>query len=94
MSTHLSPVLLLQSHVLLINRARQLRLAGEDAVMLKDHGLDKVVNLWLPSNSVIRIHPSQQAWTEANSQVVGLHHVLVTVLRHTEKKRETQTRTW
>lgn len=92
MPTHLSPVLLLQSHVLLIDRARKFWLAGEDDVMLEDHGFDKIIHLWLPSNSVIRICPPQQAWTEANSQVVGLHHVLITVLRHT-RNMHTNTQT-
>lgn len=51
--------------------------------MLEDHGFDKIIDLWLSSNSVISIHPPQQARAKANSQVVGLHHVFVAVLRHT-----------
>lgn len=82
-----SPVFLLQGHVLLIDRARQFWLARENDVMLEDHGLDKIIDLWLPSNSIISIHAPQQAGAEANGQVVGLHHVFVAVLRHTGERR-------
>lgn len=83
-----SPVLLLQSHVLLIDGARQLWLAEEDGVVLDDHGLDKVINLWLPSDGVIRIQAPQEAGTEAHGQVVRLHHVFIAVLRHAGKNTD------
>lgn len=73
--------------MLLINRAWQFGLAGKYDIMLKDHGFDKVIDLWLPSNGIIRINPPQQARAEADGQVVGLHHVLVAVLSHAVKTR-------
>lgn len=57
--------------------------------MLDDHGLDKVVNLWLPSDGVIRIQTPQEARTKAHGQVVRLHHVFIAVLGHAGENTHT-----
>lgn len=50
--------------------------------MLEDDVLHQGVDLRLQGDDIIIISPSYQAGTETHSQVVRLHHVLVTVLRH------------
>ena len=75
-----SPVVLFQCHAFLIHGSLYLGLAGEHALVLQDDALDQRVDLRLQRDHVLVLRPSQQAGAEAHGQVVGLHHVLVTVL--------------
>lgn len=79
------PVLFPTSHALLIHRSFQLTLAWEDGLMVNDNGLNDLINMGLAGHRVLFIWYWHQCGTEANSQVVGIHHVLITVLRKTGK---------
>lgn len=50
--------------------------------MLQDDVLHQGVDQRLQGDDIVIMSPSYQAGAKAHSQVVRLHHVLVTVLRH------------
>ena len=75
-----SPVVLFQCHAFLIHGPLYLGLAGEHTLVLQDYALHQRVDLRLQRNHVLVRRPPQQTGAEAHGQVVGLHHVLVTVL--------------
>lgn len=77
------PVLLSSSHALLIHRTLQLTLGREDGLMVDDYGLNDLINVGLTSYGVMIFWYGHQCGAEANGQVVGVHHVLITVLRQT-----------
>ena len=76
-----SPVIQLQGHALLVGFAWQLGLPGEDALGLQDDALHQGVDQ-LQGGGVPGLRATDEAGPEAHGQVVGLHHVLVAVLRH------------
>lgn len=81
------PVLLSTSHALFIHRSLQFTLGWEDGLMVNDNGLNDLINVSLAGHGVLVIWYWHQCRTETNSQVVGIHHVFITVLRKTEKTR-------
>ena len=74
-----SPVLLSSRHALLVERAVQLPRAGEDELIVDDDGLDDLVDLGLARHGVLAVGDGHEGGAEADGQVVGVHHVLVTV---------------
>lgn len=78
-----SPVLFPASHALFIHRPVQLTLGWEDGLMVDDNCLNDLVNVGLAGHGVLVIWYWHQRRTKANGQIVGVHHVLVTVLRQT-----------
>lgn len=82
-----SPVVLLEGHAFLVHRPLQLPLAGEDALVLHNHVVDQGVDQRLQGDGVVVVPTPHQTGTEADSQVVRLHHVLVAVLSHTERRQ-------
>lgn len=78
----LLPVILFQCHAFLVHGSLHLGLVGEDAFVQVDDALDQGIDLSLQSYGIIVVSPSYQAGTETHSQVIRLHHVLVTVLGH------------
>lgn len=54
--------------------------------MVDDDRLDDLVNVGLAGHGVLLIWYGHQRGTKANSQVVGVHHVLVAVLRKTAER--------
>lgn len=84
----LLPVILLQCHALLIHWPLYFTLAGEDTFMLQDDALHQVVNQSLQGDGIVLVGPSYKAGAKAHSQVVRLHHILITVLRHTVEQKK------
>lgn len=84
-----SPVFLPTSHALFIHGSIQITLAWEDGLVVDDNCLNDLVNMGLAGHGVLFIWYWHQRGTKANGQIVGIHHVLVTVLGQTG---ETQTR--
>lgn len=78
-----SPVLFPASHALFIHWPVQLTLGWEDGLMVDDNCLNDLVNVGLAGHGVLVIWYWHQRRTKANGQIVGVHHVLVTVLRQT-----------
>lgn len=78
-----SPVVFPASHALLVHGSVQLTLAWEDGLMVDDNCLNDLVNVGLAGHGVLVVWYWHQRWAEANGQIVGVHHVLVTVLRQT-----------
>lgn len=78
-----SPVLLPACHALLIHRPVQLPLGREDGLVVDDNCLDDLVNVGLAGHGVLLVWYWHERGTEANGQIVGVHHVLVTVLGQT-----------
>lgn len=79
--------MLVLRHAFLVHRPLQLPLAGKDALVLHNHVVDHGVDQRLQGDGVVVALTPHQTGTEANSQVVRLHHVLVTVLSHTESRQ-------
>lgn len=50
--------------------------------MLQDDVLHQGIDQRLQADGIVAVIPSYQAGPKAHCQVVRLHHVLVTVLRH------------
>lgn len=75
-----SPVLV-SSHALLVNWARQLLGVWEDVVVVQDDRLDDLVHVRLTGHLVERLRRGQEGGAEHDGQVPGVHHVLVAVLR-------------
>lgn len=84
-----SPVLLPPSHALLIDRAVQLTLTGENDFVVDDDGLDDLIHVRLARYRILAIRDWHQGRTEADRQIVGIHHVFITILGETgDGKRE------
>ena len=64
---------------------------GEDLLLVNDDGLDDLVDGGLVGHLVAVGRDGQQGGAEADGQVVGVHHVLVAVLRQTAEVTNT---TW
>lgn len=77
------PIILPTSHALLIHRSLQLTLAREDGLVVDDNGLNDLVHVRLAGHGVLVVWDWHQRGAKANSQVVGIHHVLIAVLRET-----------
>lgn len=75
-----SPVFFPSCHALFINWPLQLSLGWKDGLMLDDNCLNDLINMCLASHRVLLIWYGHQRWAKADSQVVGVHHVLVAVL--------------
>lgn len=82
-----SPVLLASGHALLVHWAVQLALIGKDDLVVDDDGLDDLVDRCLARDRVLAVRDGHQGRAEADGQIVGIHHVLVTVLGETEGRR-------
>lgn len=82
-----SPVLLPSSHALLIHRSIQLSLHWEDDLMVNDNGLNDLIDMRLTGHRVLVVWYGHQGGAKADSQVVGVHHVLVTVLGQTRETK-------
>lgn len=54
---------------------------------MENCGLDEVIDLRSQGHFIT---PSEQTGSEAHGQVIGLHHVLIAVLRDTEHTHQTQ----
>ena len=67
-------------HALLIDGAGQLGRGREDPSRLDDEGLHQLVDTALQSHWVLPSRDGQQRRSKAHGQVVGVHHVLITVL--------------
>lgn len=78
-----SPVLFPAGHALFIHRSVQLPLGWEDGLMVDDNCLNDLVNVGLAGHGVLVVWYWHQRRTKANGQIVGVHHVLVTVLGQT-----------
>ena len=79
------PVLLSSSHALFIHRSLQLTQGWEDDLMVDDNSLNDLINMRLAGHRILLIWYGHQCGAEADSQVVGIHHVLITVLGKTRK---------
>lgn len=75
------PVLLPSSHALLVDRSFQLSVAGEDALVINDDGFDDLIDMGLAGHRILPIWNVHQSGPKADGQVVGIHHVLIAVLR-------------
>lgn len=75
------PVLVSSSHALLIHRALQLTLGWEYGLMVNDDCLNDLINMGLAGYRVVVVWYGHQCGAKADSQVVRVHHVLITVLR-------------
>jgi len=75
------PVLLPSSHALLVDGSFQLSVAGEDALVVNDDGFDDLIDMGLAGHRILPIWNVHQSGPKADGQVVGIHHVLITVLR-------------
>ena len=75
----LSPVVS-PGHALLVDGPVQLFGVGEDGLVVDDDGLDDLVDVGLTGHLVQAVRRGHQCGAEADGQVVGVHHVLVTVL--------------
>lgn len=51
--------------------------------MVDDNGFNDLINMGLAGHGILVIWYWHQCGTKADSQVVGIHHVLITVLRKT-----------
>lgn len=74
-----SPVLV-SSHTLLINWSGQVLGVREDVVVVQDDCFNDLVHVRLTGHLVQRVWRGQEGGAEHNSQVPGIHHVLVAVL--------------
>lgn len=83
-----SPVLLPPSHALFIDRAVQLALTGENDLIVDDDGLDDLINVRLARHRILAVRDGHQGRTEADRQIVGIHHVFVTILGETGGARK------
>lgn len=79
------PVLLSSSHAFFIHRTLQLTLSWEDDLMVDDNSLNDLINMRLAGYRILLIWYGHQCGAKADSQVVGVHHVLITVLGKTGK---------
>lgn len=78
-----SPVLLPPGHALFIDGAVQLALTGENDLIVDDDGLDDLINVRLARHRILAIRDGHQGRTEADRQIVGIHHVFITILGET-----------
>lgn len=78
------PVLLPSSHALLIYRALKFPMARENDLTVDDDSLDDFVHMGLTGHRVLAVRDGHQSGAKADGQVVGIHHILITVLRQTE----------
>lgn len=78
-----SPVLLPPSHALFIDGAVQLALTGENDLIVDDDGLDDLINVRLARHRILAVRDGHQGRTEADRQIVGIHHVFITILGET-----------
>lgn len=58
-------------------------MAREDDLTVDDDSLNDFVHVGLTSHRVLAIRDGHQSGAEADGQVVGIHHILITVLRQT-----------
>lgn len=56
-------------------------MAGEDALVVNDDGFDDLIDMGLAGHRILPIWNVHQSGPKADGQVVGIHHVLITVLR-------------
>lgn len=87
-----SPVLFPPSHALFIDRAIQLALTGENDFIVDDDGLDDLINVRLARYRILAIWDGHQGRAEADRQIVGIHHVFVTILGKTGGRKKGEER--
>lgn len=75
----LSPIVS-AGHALLVDGPVQLLGVGEDGLVVDDDVLDNLVDMRLARHLVLAVGRGHQRGPEADGQVIGVHHVLVTVL--------------
>lgn len=56
-------------------------MAGEDALVINDDGFDDLIDMGLAGHRILPIWNVHQSGPKADGQVVGIHHVLIAVLR-------------
>lgn len=77
------PVLFPSSHAFFIHRSLQFSQCWVDDLMVDDDVLNDLIHMRLAGHRVLVIWYGHQCGAKANGQVVGVHHVLVTVLGKT-----------
>lgn len=80
-----SPIFLRGSSTV-IDRALQLTGPRKDALVMDNNGFDELVHMCLAGDLIVALRNRHECGAKADSQVVGVHHVVVTVLRQTEKR--------
>lgn len=55
-------------------------MAGEDALVVDDDGFDDLIDMSLTGHRILPVWNVHQSGPKADGQVVGIHHVLITVL--------------
>lgn len=55
-------------------------MAGEDDLVVDDDGLDDLIDVRLDGYRVLSVGDGHQGGAKADGQVIGIHHVLITVL--------------
>lgn len=80
-----SPIFLRGSSTV-IDRALQLTGPRKDALVMDNNGFDELVHMCLAGDLIVALRHRHECGAKADSQVVGVHHVVVTVLRQTEKR--------
>lgn len=77
---------LLSGDSTLVHRALQLPGPREDGLVVDDDGFDQLVYVRLGGDLVVALGDRHQRGAEANSQVVGVHHVVIAVLRQARER--------
>lgn len=81
------PVFVPSSHALLIHRSFQFSLGWKDDLMVDDDCLNDLINMCLAGHRILVIWYGHQCGAKANSEIVGVHHVLIAVLGKTVENR-------
>lgn len=68
---------------MVINGPLQLMRPWKDALVMDDNGFDELVYMCLAGDLVMALGHRHECGAEADSQVVGVHHVVVTILGQT-----------